>query len=130
MAKNVLLALKPGVDNDRLCATAQGLVSPAEFRLVSLVVVGTDDDERQRLEAARTELARLAATFASDVRTQAELIEMRPGSRVVALADEEHTDLLIIGLARRSRVGKALLGSDAQTILLGASCPVLSTRLD
>jgi nucleotide-binding universal stress UspA family protein len=34
----------------------------------------------------------------------------------------------VVGLHRRSPLGKALMGSTAQKIMLGAACPVLSVR--
>lgn len=49
---------------------------------------------------------------------------------VLRVAREDSADLIVIGIRRRSRVGKLLLGSDAQTILLEASCPVLAVRAD
>ena len=37
-------------------------------------------------------------------------------------------DLVVIGLRRRSPVGKLLMGSVAQRILLGADCAVLAVK--
>ena len=47
---------------------------------------------------------------------------------VVDLATELDASLIVIGLRRRSPVGKALFGSTAQNILLNASVPVLTVR--
>jgi nucleotide-binding universal stress UspA family protein len=47
---------------------------------------------------------------------------------VLKTADDHGATLIVVGLRRRSPVGKALLGSTAQRIILGAHCPVLSIR--
>jgi nucleotide-binding universal stress UspA family protein len=49
---------------------------------------------------------------------------------VLGVAAEVGAELLVVGLHRRSPVGKALLGSNAQQILLNAGCPVLAVRAD
>jgi len=50
----------------------------------------------------------------------------RPSDAVILVADQVSAGLIVIGMRSRSRVGKALLGSNAQDILLRAPCPVLS----
>lgn len=45
--------------------------------------------------------------------------------RVVA---QRHAELLVIGLRHRTSVGKLILGSAAQRLLLDAACPVLAVR--
>jgi nucleotide-binding universal stress UspA family protein len=49
---------------------------------------------------------------------------------VLGIAREVSAELLVVGIHRRSPVGKALLGSNAQRILLNATCPVLAVRAD
>ncbi len=51
-----------------------------------------------------------------------------PAEDLVAVADEVDADLIVIGLRRRSPVGKLILGSNAQQVLLEASCPVLAVK--
>lgn len=50
------------------------------------------------------------------------------GAAIVELTDRLRPDLLVLGARRRSPVGKALLGSIAQTIILEASVPVLVVK--
>ena len=46
------------------------------------------------------------------------------------LVDSRQVSKLVIGLRRRSAVGKLLLGSMAQEILLTISCPILAVKAD
>lgn len=39
-------------------------------------------------------------------------------------------DLIVIGVRRRSRTGKLILGTSAQHVLLDAACPVLTVKAD
>ena len=50
------------------------------------------------------------------------------GGKLVALADTVGAELLVIGARRRSPVGKALLGSVTQTVILEANVPVLVVK--
>jgi nucleotide-binding universal stress UspA family protein len=42
--------------------------------------------------------------------------------------EEVNADLCVIGIRRRSAVGKMLLGSNAHRIIMEAPCPVLTVR--
>ena len=47
---------------------------------------------------------------------------------IVAVADEIGPDLVVIGLRRRTAVGRPFVGSTSQRILLGVACPVLAVK--
>jgi nucleotide-binding universal stress UspA family protein len=51
-----------------------------------------------------------------------------PSEDLIAVAEEVDADLIVIGLRRRSPVGKLIMGSNAQAILLDAACPVLAVK--
>ena len=51
-----------------------------------------------------------------------------PADEVVDLAEELGAELVVIGMRHRTAVGKFLLGSTAQRILMDAPCPVLTVK--
>lgn len=51
-----------------------------------------------------------------------------PSEDLVAVAEETGAELIVIGLRRRTPVGKLIMGSNAQRILLDADCPVLAVK--
>ncbi len=53
---------------------------------------------------------------------------LTPVEDLIKVVDEEGADMIVIGIRRRSRTGKLLVGSDAQDILLRANCPVLGVK--
>lgn len=53
---------------------------------------------------------------------------LEAGENLVRYATEQQVDMIIIGIKKRSKIGKLLTGSNAQYILLNAHCPVISVR--
>jgi nucleotide-binding universal stress UspA family protein len=52
-----------------------------------------------------------------------------PAEDLISIAEASGADLIVIGLRRRTPVGKLILGSNAQRILLDAPCPVLAVKV-
>lgn len=47
---------------------------------------------------------------------------------LIATAEQVDAQLIVLGLRRRSPVGKLILGANAQRVLFDAGCPVLTVK--
>ena len=56
------------------------------------------------------------------------IMNMMPGEHLVNFAEENEIDEIIVGVKKRSKVGKLILGSTAQYVILKASCPVATVK--
>lgn len=81
---------------------------------------------RDELEELEERLERVGVDF--EIR---ELVRGKPGGEDLAeFANEEGADLVVIGLRRRTKVGKLVLGSNAHDVLMQSDCPVLAVKAD
>jgi nucleotide-binding universal stress UspA family protein len=53
---------------------------------------------------------------------------LEAGEDLVQLAEEKKVDEIVIGVRRRSKVGKIIFGSTAQYVILNAPCPVVTVK--
>ncbi|KHL14586.1 nucleotide-binding universal stress UspA family protein [Mumia flava] len=112
-------------------------IEEARLREAHLVVVNShrggrefDDEDAVQTEAQLAEVReKLADTgVSSEVR---QLVRgMDPADDLVKVATETDADFIVIGLRRRSPVGKLILGSNAQRVLLDSKCPVMAVKAD
>jgi nucleotide-binding universal stress UspA family protein len=93
--------------------------SPRAGAPVSVDVATPDRVERLRREAAD-------AGVRVEVRQEAHTGVL--AEHVIRTASHADVSLIVIGLRRRSPVGKLFMGSDAQRILLEADRPVLAVK--
>lgn len=114
-------------------AALDSAIHEATARGVRLVVVLSERGNRFGPEATGLQ------EHADDVRRRLDELDLRHDVRltsrgrdvaddIIAAATEDECQLIVIGLRRRSPVGKLILGSNAQRILLDAPCPVLAVK--
>ena len=53
---------------------------------------------------------------------------MAPGEDIVKFAQDHNIDLIYVGIRKKSRAQKIILGSTAQYIILKAPCPVVTVK--
>ncbi|RJU01834.1 universal stress protein [Arthrobacter frigidicola] len=115
-------------------AAVEEAIHEARRRDAGLVVVNTTRADRlvDPGYADDTDVSRLEGKLAaSNVK-----YEIRHGTsdataaeEVLEAAESLNAELLVIGLRHRTPVGKLIMGSTAQTILLSARCNVLAVKL-
>ena len=94
-------------------------------------LVGGEDDDADAIQDAESGLKYAREFFEADgVSCEEHLLVrgMEPGEDLVRFAEEKGIHEIIIGIRRRSKVGKFLFGSTAQYVILEAPCPVLTVK--
>ena len=84
----------------------------------------TVEQAEKNLDHVRREFATLDLTCDIHVVVSA----LSAGEDIVQFAKKNNVDLIVIGVRRRSKVGKLIFGSNAQLIILTAPCPVLTVK--
>lgn len=127
---NIVVGYSPAPHSE---AALRRAISEASRHGARLVVVNGSPGDRYADSSfaspddlASVEAALQAAKVDYEVRQP---VRGRDGAEeVLAAAEEVNADLVVIGLRRRSPVGKLFLGSTAQNILLHAECDVLAVK--
>ncbi|MFW6599807.1 universal stress protein [Propionibacteriaceae bacterium Y2011] len=98
-------------------------IEEARMRDCQLIVVHTLEEDGEV-----TSLAEQLAQSGLEHQIRLAPDRLDPAEEVLAAAERSTADFIVIGLRRRSPVGKLLLGSNAQRVLLDAACPVLAVK--
>ena len=115
------------------------MASAAELTLVHAIEVPPEVHESQRVAAFDVDAVRATAEAACLERLQSlELGEAAAGHRIdcrvvegpacrhlLRLADEQHTDLIVLGSQAHGALDRLVFGSHASAVLRNAPCPVL-----
>ncbi len=130
----VVVGYVPKPEGEAALATA---IAEAKLRGAKLVVVnshrgGTDFDQKaaQQTEDDLAAVNEKLTASGLDFDTRQLVRGFEPAEDLISIAEANSADLIVIGLRRRSPVGKLILGSNAQRILLDAHCPVLAVKAD
>jgi nucleotide-binding universal stress UspA family protein len=130
----VVVGYVPKPEGDAALKTA---IDEAKLRGATLVVVNSNrggpgfdkeasDKADSHMSGVRAQLDASGLTY--DVRQLVRGFE--PSEDLIKVAEDADAELIVIGLRRRTPVGKLILGSNAQRVLLDAHCPVLAVKAD
>lgn len=116
-------------------AAVRRAVTECRLRGADLVVVNSERDPTDAGSHARCEAEVKIACDELGVEglrheVRQGINSFEPADDLLAVAEETGAQLIVIGLRRRTPVGKLILGGNAQRVLLDASCPVLAVKAD
>ena len=89
------------------------------------------DLKKEDIDKAESKLEKLKAPFRTDdipCETQAVVSVQSTGEDLVRFVKDNDIDEIIIGVRRRSKVGKLVFGSTAQYVILEAPCTVVAVK--
>ena len=116
-------------------AVEQG-IAEARLRHATLIVVNSHRGGREFDDDASVQSDRDLSALEAKLKESGLEYEVRqlvrgfePAEDLIGIAESSGAELIVIGLRRRTPVGKLILGSNAQRILLDAHCPVLAVKV-
>ena len=116
-------------------AVEQG-IAEAKLRSATLIVVNShrggrefDDDTSARSDQDLSGLEARLKESGLEYEVRQLVRGFEPAEDLINIAETSGAELIVIGLRRRTPVGKLILGSNAPRILLDAHCPVLAVKV-
>ncbi|MEE4605878.1 MAG: universal stress protein [Desulfobacteraceae bacterium] len=86
------------------------------------------EDIRKVEENLEDEVHAIMNSGAVPYQTYVLISDLEPGEDLVQFAEENKIDEIVIGIRKRSKVGKLMFGSTGQYVILNAPCPVVSIK--
>ena len=112
-------------------AMAQAKAVPDAFVYVVTSMEGGAGEKLVEIQDAEEKL-QWAKEFLSAEKIACDAVQLarglNPGEDIVLFAEENDVDHIFLGVEKRSRTSKLLLGSTAQYVILRGPCPVTTTK--
>jgi nucleotide-binding universal stress UspA family protein len=89
------------------------------------------EDQLPKIEQAERDLDYAKTFFDKDgipCETHLLIRGLSPGEDLIEFANENEIDEIIVGVKRRSNVGKLIFGSNARYVIMEANCPVVTIK--
>ena len=86
---------------------------------------------KEVIDKTESRLEKIQQSFKTDdipCEAKASVSVRSPGEDLVDYAKNNNVDEIIIGVRKKSKVGKLMFGSTAQYVILEAPCPVLAVK--
>ena len=87
--------------------------------------------EKEDIDRAERKLEKMKTLFKSKgipCESIVSVCSLTPGEDLVEFANENDMNEIIIGVRKKSKVGKLVFGSTAQYVILKAPCPVVAVK--
>ena len=99
--------------------------------LIVTSMEGGSGESKAQVKKAEADLEKAKTVFEAegiDCETHLLIRGLTAAEDIVLFAREQDAGELIIGIKKRSKVGKLMFGSTAQYVILNAPCPVLAVK--
>ena len=125
-----------GYDGSNAAKDALKLAKDHAVALNAKVDVVTSMEEAKNSQYDDVRQAELGLEYAKalleedniDCETHLLVRGLSPGEDLVQFAEDNLISEILVGVRRRSKVGKLLMGSTAQHVILNAPCPVVTIK--
>ena len=90
-----------------------------------------NEDQLPKIQQAERDLEYAKNFFEKDnipCETHLLIRGLSPGEDLIEFANENEIDEIIVGVKRRSNVGKLIFGSNARYVIMEANCPVVTIK--
>ena len=124
----ILLAYAPSATSE---AALEFAVAEARLREASLLVIAYErhaDPRKARGVKDHRPLAERLAETGLDVELRTVARRAQPADDILAAIEEKGAELVVIGMRRRTSIGKLVLGSVSQRVLKESRVPVVMVK--